>query len=114
MHECIPGILPVSFSPERKKIPLPITSNCRRDIDNKLYPLNLESREWDPMSNVASIQLKIDIRNEKLIHQGHIKNLFLPGVGIEASNKWLTSGVRFYETERLRTSIQDTLFPTKN
>ncbi|CAD7078651.1 unnamed protein product [Hermetia illucens] len=82
--------------------------------DNKFCRLNLRSREWDPMSNVTSVQQKIDMWKEKPIHGGHIKNLLLSGIDIEASNKWLTNGVLFYENEAFLTSIQDASLPTKN
>lgn len=56
-------------------------------------PLNLKN--YHPISNMTSVQQKIDMCKEKPIRAEHIKNLLLPMIDIIASNKWLTKGVLF-------------------
>lgn len=72
----------------------------------KLPPLNLKSRESDPLLNVTSVQQKIDMWEERFIYGGYPEKMLLSSIDIEASTKWLTNGVLFYETEAFFTSIR--------
>lgn len=79
--------------------------------DNTLSPLKLKSREWITYRMFSRWLLCGKV---ELIHGGHIKNFLFPEVDIEASNKWWTNGVLFYETEAPLTLIQDASIAMNN
>ena len=82
--------------------------------DKNLSPLALASRTLDVFANLVTPEQKLEIWKSKPVHGGHIKNMLNPGIDRSASNKWLSAGVLFSETESFLIAIQDCAIPTRN
>lgn len=82
--------------------------------DKNLSPLALANRTEDVLANIVTVEQKCEAWKRKPVHGGHIKNMLSPGIDRIASNKWLSAGVLFSETESFLIAIQDCAIPTRN
>lgn len=91
------------------------TSNLHKTIvkaDKSYSPLNLASPEV--VFEVKSDAIKKEEWSQKELHGRHYYDLNQPHIDNEASNKWLTRGELFPETEGFMSAIQDQVVNTNN
>lgn len=91
------------------------TSNLHevvRGADKNLTPLNLHTEHVE-IALVSDADKK-DQWAQKALHGRHYGDLCLPHIDGEASNKWLSDGLLFPETEGFMIAIQDQVIGTNN
>lgn len=66
------------------------------------------------MNNFVSDEEKIEAWKAKPVHGVHTTILQMHGVDFEATTKWLSTGVLFYETESFLVEIEDCAVPNRN
>ncbi|XP_060522496.1 uncharacterized protein LOC132699669 [Cylas formicarius] len=82
------------------------------EADKKYTPLNMADR-----NAVFQIEINDEILHQwaqKAVHGGHFSDLHQEDVDIKASNKWLSNGDLYAETEGYLLAIQDRVLPTRN
>lgn len=86
------------------------------NTDNHLTPLNLKNEVPQTTTNINKIHLnrKVEIWAQKELHGRHLNDLNQPYVDKIASNKWLSLGEIYAETEGFMIAIQDQVIHTKN
>lgn len=78
----------------------------RCEADKSLSALKLQNRRIDPMTNFVSMMKKKRSMESKCTWSAQAMTILQShGVDIEASNKWLSTGVLFYETENFLVEI---------
>lgn len=82
------------------------------EVDQKLTPLNLKSREYEFFSSTN--QDKESRWSQKSLHGRYYHSLHNTNVDQEMSNRWLTDGSVFSETEGFMLAIQDEVIATRN
>lgn len=83
-------------------------------IDNNFTPLNLKNESTESINKKDRIDEKTSNWKKKELHGRHPNDLEQLHVDKDASNKWLSLGGLFTETEGFMLAIQDQVITTKN
>jgi len=82
------------------------------DLSTSGTPLQLNNNNFNPKDKIVNDQQKIESWKQKALHGKH--QLHQEFIDREASNKWLSYGNVFPETEGFMIAIQEQIIKTRN